>query len=169
MCIRDRGSSGRGKLSSAEAAAVASADRAVEQEDHPANLAGSGVLIVHLQQATGLKAGDRNGLSDPYVKLTLGRQTKKSKTISKTLNPTWDEAFEFRGVLRELLATPLQLECYDADTFTSDFLGRADVHLAPLLQPAVGRRQAPVTVPLSLQGNLSVSYTHLTLPTTPYV
>ena len=50
--------------------------------------------------------------SDPYVKLSMGKglmskQKKTSKTISKTLNPTWDEAFEFRGVLRELLATPL--------------------------------------------------------------
>jgi len=34
------------------------------------------------------------GLSDPYVKFKIGgRQIYKSKTIYKSLNPTWDETF----------------------------------------------------------------------------
>ena len=35
--------------------------------------------------------------------------------VKKTLNPTWDQVIEFKGVLRDLLAKPLELHCYDED------------------------------------------------------
>lgn len=36
------------------------------------------------------------GLSDPYVKFKIGgRQIHKSKTVYKSLNPTWDETFTY--------------------------------------------------------------------------
>ena len=54
-----------------------------------------GTLRVHLSHATDLKSMDSNGFSDPYVKLTLKGTTHKSKTMKKTLNPKWDEGFEF--------------------------------------------------------------------------
>ena len=50
-----------------------------------------GVLHVHLVGATGLKAADRNGKSDPFAKLSLAGQRAKSKTIMATLDPQWDE------------------------------------------------------------------------------
>lgn len=53
--------------------------------------------------ATGLKSADLNGKSDPYVRLTLAGQQAKSKTIMKTLDPQWDELFEFVGVRGELV------------------------------------------------------------------
>ena len=60
----------------------------------------SGAVAVHLHRGRGLKSMDRNGFSDPYVKLSLGRERVTSKTISKTLDPAWDETFEFHGPLR---------------------------------------------------------------------
>ena len=53
--------------------------------------------------ATGLKSADLNGKSDPYVRLTLAGQQAKSKTIMKSLDPQWDETFEFVGVRGELV------------------------------------------------------------------
>ncbi len=56
--------------------------------------------------ATGLKPADLNGKSDPYVKLMLAGQRAKSKTIMMTLDPQWDESFEFAGVRGELVSPP---------------------------------------------------------------
>ena len=53
--------------------------------------------------ATGIKSADLNGKSDPYVRLTLAGQQAKSKTIMKSLDPQWDETFEFVGVRGELV------------------------------------------------------------------
>lgn len=63
---------------------------------------------MHLCQvsATGLKSADLNGKSDPYVKLMLAGQRAKSKTIMMTLDPQWDESFEFVGVRGELVSLP---------------------------------------------------------------
>jgi hypothetical protein len=49
------------------------------------------------------------------VKLSLNKQQKNSKVVKKTLNPTWDQVIEFKGVLRDLLAKPLELHCFDED------------------------------------------------------
>ena len=42
--------------------------------------------------------------------LTLRGVKHKSKTISKSLNPRWDETFSFEGSLGELTDQPMQLE-----------------------------------------------------------
>ena len=48
--------------------------------------------------------------------LALGGLKHKSKVVKKSCNPAWGESFEFKGVLRELIAEPgLQLECWDWD------------------------------------------------------
>ena len=57
--------------------------------------------------ATGLKSADRNGKSDPFVKLMLAGQRAKSKTIMMTLDPQWDETFEFTGLRGELVSPPV--------------------------------------------------------------
>lgn len=55
----------------------------------------SGYLHIDVISANNLPAGDRNGKSDPYVKLYLNTDKEsffKSKKIKKTLNPTWNES-----------------------------------------------------------------------------
>jgi len=61
-----------------------------------------GTLVVHLRSATNLRSADRGGSSDPYVKLKVNATEHKSKVVDKTLNPTWDERFEFPGTLGAL-------------------------------------------------------------------
>ena len=60
-------------------------------------LISQGTLTVTLLRGSGLAAADSNGKSDPYVKLSLGKSKAKSKTIPKTLDPEWNEKFEFQG------------------------------------------------------------------------
>ena len=117
----------------------------------------SGTLHVHLLRAVNLAAKDRNGLSDPYVKLELGGQKKQSKVISKSLNPEWNEHFEFTGVKRDLLEQALQLQAFDKDTFGSDKLGTASVDLRVLERVA----HHDFEVPLARAGHV-----HLRVETT---
>lgn len=92
-----------------------------------------GTLRVTLRRASGLAAGDLNGLSDPYALLLLRGVKHKSKTVNRSLSPRWDETFSFEGSLAELTAEALLLEVFDSDWVTrDDFLGRASVDLTSL-------------------------------------
>lgn len=39
-----------------------------------------------------------HGFSDPYLKLSLGEESRKTKVVKKTVNPPWHQDFEFSGV-----------------------------------------------------------------------
>ena len=91
------------RLAAAAAVDVAAAAEAAAAAGGEA-VAAAGVVRVRLLRGSGLKEMDPSGLSDPYVKLGLGREKRRSTTKYKTLEPAWGEAFEFRGTLRELLA-----------------------------------------------------------------
>lgn len=86
---------------------------------------------MHVIEARNLPAMDLNGLSDPYVKLQLGKHRAKTKVVKKNLNPVWDEEFIFRvGDLNE----ELTLCVLDEDKyFTDDFLGQVKVPLSKVL------------------------------------
>ena len=71
--------------------------------------AARGTLVVHLMDASGLRAADRGGTSDPYVKLKLGGAKRQSTVVKKTLAPTWAERFEFEGEIGELAAETLKV------------------------------------------------------------
>ena len=93
----------------------------------PENAAAEHAPVMLQVQAIGarqLKAMDRNGLSDPYLKLQIGNSTHKrqkcqTKIVKKNLNPEWNETFE-------LLVTDvndvLKVSIFDSDLFGSDDL-----------------------------------------------
>lgn len=94
------------------------------------------LLYVTIESGRGLLAMDRNNSSDPFVKLSISKQKHQTATIEKTLKPHWDEKFAF------LLADPMQtldVLVEDEDRTINDFLGRAQVVLADVLQPHVER------------------------------
>ncbi|KAJ8761037.1 hypothetical protein K2173_025744 [Erythroxylum novogranatense] len=78
-------------------------------------------LVVRVVEARNLPPMDSNGLSDPYVKLQLGRQKFKTKVVKKCLNPTWGEEFSFKvdDLHEELVISVLDEDKY----FNDDFLG----------------------------------------------
>ena len=76
-----------------------------------------GVLHVRLIRGDHLAAKDANGRSDPFVKLSCGKQLHKSSTKRETLNPVWDEEFDFVVGMAELQnKTRLRLEVWDWDS-----------------------------------------------------
>ena len=113
----------------------------------------AGTLHVFLDRGVNLKPADRNGFSDPYVKLTCHGVTHTSKTIKKSLDPQWRQSFQWSLPLSSLTARPdaLQLECWDKDTLSrDDSLGHGAADLRGLLP----NEMRDMAVPLSVQGTL---------------
>ncbi|KAL7866084.1 hypothetical protein SRHO_G00113310 [Serrasalmus rhombeus] len=87
-----------------------------------------GVVRVHVVEAQDLVAMDTlmmglvKGKSDPYAILRVGNQRFQTKTIKETLNPRWNEVYEF--VVHEAPGQELEVELFDEDTDKDDFLGR---------------------------------------------
>lgn len=79
-------------------------------------------LLVRVMEARNLPPSDSNGLSDPYVKLQLGKQKHKTKVVKKSLNPCWGEEFTFKveDLHEELLISVLDEDKY----FNDDFVGQ---------------------------------------------
>jgi Ca2+-dependent lipid-binding protein len=97
-----------------------------------------GKLCVHLLRGEGLQVAKRNGLSDPFVKLSFRKKTHTSKTIKKTLNPRWDSKFEFQCTQDMLDTAPLKLSVFNWDPISAlssrnESLGYASIDLSPLL------------------------------------
>ena len=60
-------------------------------------------LVINVVKGRNLVAKDRSGVfgkkkaSDPYVKVLFGgKKYGKTRDISKTLNPEWNETFNFK-------------------------------------------------------------------------
>ena len=107
-----------------EEAAKATEARAAlvkEKEMQVAALTARGRIKVHLSHASGLRAADMNGLSDPFVTLRLGKKTERSTTQSKTLEPKFgmDFVFGFASVDAAINDTMI-VEVWDSDTVSDD-------------------------------------------------
>lgn len=56
------------------------------------------IFTIKIIEAMDLKACDMNGLSDPYVTMILStkkKQVVRTRTIYETLDPVWNETFDF--------------------------------------------------------------------------
>ena len=64
------------------------------RRERAAGQEGAGKLHVRVIRGANLISRDRNGLSDPFVKVTLGsgahKQEKQSEVVPKTLSPTFN-------------------------------------------------------------------------------
>ena len=118
------------------------------------NDAPAGTVTVRVLRATSLIAGDKGGVSDPYV-VVQSASGKKEKTSVKrgTVNPVWDETLEL-SVFD--VAAPLSFEVWDHDKIgMNDSLGTGEILLA---QCAPGTPTA-LTITLSTQGTIDVVVT----------
>ncbi|KAL6728198.1 hypothetical protein Aduo_009996 [Ancylostoma duodenale] len=80
-------------------------------------------LSVTILEAHGLPAMDRNGMSDPYVKLCIlpeRKQKYETKIIRNSLNPVFNETFLFSLPFNELHSKTLMLTVYDYDRLSKD-------------------------------------------------
>uniref|UniRef100_A0AAQ6IIY3 C2 domain-containing protein n=1 Tax=Anabas testudineus TaxID=64144 RepID=A0AAQ6IIY3_ANATE len=83
-------------------------------------------LLVNIIKAVDLPAKDLCGTSDPYVKIYLLPDRKKFQTRvhRKTLNPTFDESFQFPVPYDELAVRKLHMSVFDFDRFSRhDMIG----------------------------------------------
>jgi stromal membrane-associated protein len=91
----------------------------------------TGVLAVVMKSGRNLPSMDLNGKSDPYVKLKIGDQKRKTKIVKKTLNPDWNENM----MLHCNLADSMRITVMDWDKFSANdliadrTLSLADQHL----------------------------------------
>ncbi|DAZ98143.1 TPA: hypothetical protein N0F65_003129 [Lagenidium giganteum] len=95
------------------------------------------LLYVTIQSGKDLLAMNPGNSSDPLVKLGLMGQKAQTSTVEKTLKPHWDERFPF------VLTNPdntLELIVEDEDPTINDFIGRAQIALADVLEKDVEKK-----------------------------
>lgn len=90
-------------------------------------------LAVTVIQAEGLPGLDMSGTSDPYVKVYLLPDKKKkheTKVHRKTLNPVFNETFNFKVPFAEITSKTLIFAIFDFDRFSKhDQIGEVKIPL----------------------------------------
>lgn len=89
-------------------------------------------LFVRVVKAHSLAVKDITGSSDPYVRIRLGNQTARTRTLPRNLNPEWNQVFAF-GKDRQIQAGIMEVSVWDEDEGKSDdFLGVVYFDLAEI-------------------------------------
>eukprot|EP01128_Nolandella_sp_AFSM9_P006026 TRINITY_DN3028_c0_g1_i1.p1 TRINITY_DN3028_c0_g1~~TRINITY_DN3028_c0_g1_i1.p1 ORF type:complete len:1097 (+),score=269.14 TRINITY_DN3028_c0_g1_i1:55-3291(+) len=92
-------------------------------------------LVVRVMSGKNLVSRDANGLSDPYVILTLVDQKEKSNVVKKSLNPEWGAEFTFSLIGVDPAQEHVNLTVMDWDRFSShDYMGEVDIPLSSLVR-----------------------------------
>eukprot|EP01130_Rhizamoeba_saxonica_P014000 TRINITY_DN6040_c0_g1_i1.p1 TRINITY_DN6040_c0_g1~~TRINITY_DN6040_c0_g1_i1.p1 ORF type:complete len:245 (-),score=36.76 TRINITY_DN6040_c0_g1_i1:165-899(-) len=83
------------------------------------------LATITITEAHNLKAGDKDGSSDPFVKCKIvgHHHYLKTPVIKHTLDPIWSSHNTFKIAVRE--GDTLIFEIWDKDQFGKDFLGVA--------------------------------------------
>ncbi|KAL6559065.1 Multiple C2 domain and transmembrane region protein 16 [Orobanche hederae] len=86
-------------------------------------------LIVEVVDARNLPPKDGHGASSPYVILDFHGQRRKTKTVTRDLNPVWDEILEFNvGKTSDVFGDVLEVDVFHdkiiGPTTRNNFLGR---------------------------------------------
>ncbi|KAJ9140872.1 hypothetical protein P3X46_031464 [Hevea brasiliensis] len=93
-----------------------------------------GLLKIKIKNGTNLAIRDMMS-SDPYVVLTLGKQTVQTTVVRSNLNPVWNEELML-SVPQDF--GPVKLEVFDHDTFSADdIMGEAELDIQPLITAAM--------------------------------
>ncbi|RLM92548.1 synaptotagmin-5 [Panicum miliaceum] len=90
-------------------------------------------LRVRVFEGRALTASSKSGKCDPYVKLQYGKALYRTKTLSHTVRPVWNDKFEFDEIAG---GEYLKIKCYNADIFGDESIGSARVNLEGLLDGA---------------------------------
>ncbi|KAJ1413536.1 C2 domain [Sesbania bispinosa] len=106
-----------------------------------------GLIKVNVVKGTHLAVRDVM-TSDPYVILSLGHQSVKTRVIKNNLNPVWNESLMLS--IPENIP-PLKVLVYDKDTFsTDDFMGEAEIDIQPLVLAAIAYEKSTINESMQL-------------------
>ncbi|XP_057741052.1 probable ADP-ribosylation factor GTPase-activating protein AGD11 isoform X1 [Arachis stenosperma] len=106
-----------------------------------------GLIKVNVVKGTNLAVRDVV-TSDPYVMLSLGHQSVKTRVIKNNLNPVWNESLMLS--IPEHVP-PLKVVVYDKDTFsTDDFMGEAEIDIQPLVTAAKAYEKSSINESMQL-------------------
>ncbi|KAH8983814.1 hypothetical protein EDB86DRAFT_3246889 [Lactarius hatsudake] len=102
-----------------------------------------GIVVLHIYSANDLPKWPnvtRTGWDmDPFVKVSIGEQVKKTDVERHKLDPVWDKELFFH-VRQQDLKLPIRLEVFDWDMFTrNDLVGSAEINIATLVERAANR------------------------------
>ncbi|KAI8389419.1 C2 domain-containing protein [Blakeslea trispora] len=118
--------------------------------DPQESMENQGILRVTLLSARNLRAADKSGTSDPYVKFIIdGDVVHKSAYIKKNCNPTWkDEMFEVP--INSRVTASFRIEVYDWNQIQGDEpLGSGGISIRGDMVESFLARE--ITIPLSGQ------------------
>lgn len=116
-------------------------DLKLDELDDMKKVRPKGVLRINVVKGINLKKADMGvfgaGKSDPYVKITGLGLPKRTKTISDTTDPIWNETFDFM-LEDDLIQTPdILIQCFDSDEMNDDFLGSVEINVENIISKGI--------------------------------
>ncbi|KAE9556409.1 hypothetical protein FO519_000294 [Halicephalobus sp. NKZ332] len=119
----------------------------------------SNKLSVTILECKDLPAMDRNGMSDPYIKLCILPERKpkfETKIKRNNLNPVFNETFQFNIPFNELQRKTLQFVVFDFDRLSKDDrIGQIHIPLDTIDFGALVDEWLPLDPPLEDSDNES--------------
>ncbi|XP_051114679.1 synaptotagmin-5-like [Andrographis paniculata] len=97
-------------------------------------------ICITVVEGKELLVTDKMGKSDPYVKLHYGKTVQRTKAVSHSPNPTWNQKFEFDEIGGEYL----KVKCFTEETFSDEFIGSARVNLEGLVEGSIRDVRIPL-------------------------
>ncbi|PIN13548.1 putative Ca2+-dependent phospholipid-binding protein [Handroanthus impetiginosus] len=91
-------------------------------------------ISITVVEGKDLVVKDKIGKSDPYVKLQYGKAIKRTKSVPRSSNTTWNQKFEFDEIGG---GEYLKVKCYTEETFGDESIGSARVNLEGLVDGSV--------------------------------
>lgn len=102
-----------------------------------------GKVEVQVEQGRNLQACDLNGLSDPYVRVSLGTTVYQTTIIYENLNPVWSKQLFVFDVIDE---TPLLFNLWDKDnTSNDDYMGLVEIPCSAFARQSTNAAWYPIT------------------------
>jgi Ca2+-dependent lipid-binding protein len=110
----------------------------------------SRVRVSHLQ-ASGLRAADSNGSSDPFAVMTCGSESWTTETIKNTLRPSWTKPHTFGSKCNVEALRGIEVHLFDWDVIGSnDILGDAFIPFDAIWEKP--DEEVLVKVPVTYEG-----------------
>ncbi|KAH9321291.1 hypothetical protein KI387_015930, partial [Taxus chinensis] len=104
----------------------------------------AGLLKVQVVKGTDFAVRDFRS-SDPYVILTLGNHTRRTRVINSNLNPVWKEDFTI-PVNKATDSCLLKVEVWDNDPWRADDrMGDTEIDLKPLFEKEAKQKKLVVS------------------------